>query len=315
MRKAVMRYGNLVLGVLVGWLRVACWADARGNPHQPFRRETTHSSVPLSFTSPRPPKHPHVPVPAKSLSTLPTPTGHGQNPETEHRKPCEPRPADATALSCEISWRMSSATAAAIKREAATKAELDELQARSGATCRKAVTSETSLRCGCRLRHCNALNTQSWRSIEFALRRATSMPCICLVALKPWRQRLDHKCEVAAQWRRRARVRVHDCAAREGSSTMCEAERQAEAVVRGCANPSSPGVVLFAPFSDGGYLSSSEEDRLWRAAAAQAPAQTAASLGRVVSSRATAAGFYRERAAAVERRRRQRRRQSGCIGQ
>ena len=147
---------NLVLGVLVGWLRVACWADARGNPHQPFRRETTHSSVPLSFTSPRPPKHPHVPgyrercagacrgayiivllsycphvpVPAKSLSTLPTPTGHGQNPETEHRKPCEPRPADATALSCEISWRMSSATAAAIKREAATKAELDELQAK-----------------------------------------------------------------------------------------------------------------------------------------------------------------------------------------
>ena len=121
---------HLVLGVLVGWLRVACWADARGNPHQPFRRETTHSSVPLSFTSPRPPKHPHVPVPAKSLSTLPTPTGHGQNPETEHRKPCEPRPADATALSCEISWRMSSATAAAIKREAATKAELDELQAK-----------------------------------------------------------------------------------------------------------------------------------------------------------------------------------------
>jgi hypothetical protein len=28
---------------------------------------------------------------------------------------------------------------------------------------------------------------------------------------------------------------------------MCEAERQAEAVVRGCANPSSPGDVLFAP--------------------------------------------------------------------
>ena len=39
---------------------------------------------------------------------------------------------------------------------------------------------------------------------------------------------------------------------------MCEAERQAEAVVRGCANPSSPGVVLFAPFSDGGYLGGAE---------------------------------------------------------